>query len=217
MSGGSTIGIGSITRNESSSRDSQRQRGGRRRGSVRKAQQDYLDCLEALSATRVSSEDKSFSQAVTFHQKEPPPRRSVSFATKCTGYQYDYSPTDDVLDLKLSGKIWYTEEDEENFKGQARRDVEAFKRLQKGGEETDGCVQRNLCLVGLEQHLVSPDYTKKRARTKKLITYAVLGAQSRGVGKNDPERIAKTAQRYSEWSVEQAKKFGDFQHIQSKE
>ena len=213
MSGGSTIGIGSITRNESSSRDSQRQRGGRRRGSVRKAQQDYLDCLEALSATRVSSEDNS--QAVT-SQKEPPPRRSVSFATKCTGYQYDYSPTEDVLDLKLSGKIWYTEEDEENFKAQARRDVEAFKRLQKGGEP-DGCVQRNLCLVGLEQHLVSPDYIKKRARTKKLITYAVLEAQSRGVGKNGPERIAKIAQRYSEWSVEQAKKFGDFQHIQSKE
>jgi hypothetical protein len=208
MSGSSKVG--STTRDESSSRESLRRRGDRRRGSVRKAQQEYLECLEALSATHVSTDS-----ALPSLQTEETTRRSVSFSNTGSFFEYDYSPSDDLLGLKLSGRIWYTEEDEEKFKAQARRDVAAFKRLQKG--DTDGCPpQRNLCIVGLEQHLVSPDYNKKRARTKKLITYAVLGAQKRGVV-NDPERIAKTARRYSEWSVEQAKKFGDFQRLQSKE
>ncbi|KAL7432466.1 hypothetical protein ACHAXM_003126 [Skeletonema potamos] len=200
--------VGGRRDEESSSSETQRRRGDIRRGGVRKAQQEYLECLEALSATQVSTDDSC--QAPTSLQKE---RRSVSFATTGSFFEYDYSPTDDLLGLKLSGKIWYTEDDEEEFKAQARRDVAMFKRLQKG--DTDGCPpQHNLCLVGLEQHLVSPDYTKKRARTKKLLTYAVLGAQKWGVV-NDPELIAKTARRYSEWSVEQAKKFGDFQRLQS--
>jgi 3,4-dihydroxy-2-butanone 4-phosphate synthase len=80
-------------------------------------------------------------------------------------------------------------------------------------------LQRNLCLVGLEQ-LVSPEFSKKRARTKKLVKHAVLVEQSKietGCGDKDKaERIAEAAIRYSEWSAAQAKMRGDFQYIQNK-
>ena len=180
-----------------------------RRGS-RKAQQEYLECLEALSNTSLGDSSSSRCRL----KKPYKQRRSVSFKSASTVYEYEDALSDEEF-LQLKERIWYTEEDEEVFKAAARKEVAAFKRLQKGKSDNN-VQQRDLCIVGLEQHLVSPDYTKKRARTKKLITYAVLGAQAREAS-NNPERIAKAARRYSDWSVEQAKKFGDFQRIQSED
>jgi hypothetical protein len=180
-----------------------------RRGS-RKAQQEYLECLEALSNSSLGDNSSSRCRLKKTHKQ----RRSVSFKSASTVYEYEDALSDEEF-LQLKERIWYTEEDEEVFKAAARKEVAAFKRLQKGKSDNN-VQQRDLCIVGLEQHLVSPDYTKKRARTKKLITYAVLGAQAREAS-NNPERIAKAARRYSDWSVEQAKKFGDFQRIQSED
>lgn len=174
-----------------------------RRGSTKTARQEYLECLDALSETNISDNRSP--------RRKVPPRRCVSFSSAST-YTVVSLTGEEFADIKH--KIWYTEEDEGRFKEAARMEVAAFKRLQKGGDSA--AKQKDMCIVGLEQHLVSHDYTKKRARTKKLISYAVLGAQARGGDAGDPERIAKTARRYSEWSAEQAKKFGDFQHIQSK-
>lgn len=152
-------------------------------------------------------------------------RRSVSFQPRSLLYRYNV-PEDEPQE-------WYTGVDEEIFKKEARKDLAIFQRM-KGGFNVNGAPgqsapdpqpQHNeidsLCIVGLEQQLISPEFSKKRARTKKLVKYAVLLEQSKievGDGYNDKaDRIAEAATRYSEWSVAQAKMFGDFQRIQSKE
>lgn len=146
------------------------------------------------------------------------PRRSVKFNPNSTLYSYNV-PQDDPQD-------WYTNEDEEVMKADARKEVDIFRKM-KGGLRLAAAGlsrhhQRNLCIVGLEQQLVSPEFTKKRARTKKLVKYAVLVEQAKintayGNTTVKAERIAAAARRHSEWSAEQAKMVGDFQHIQSKE
>lgn len=152
-------------------------------------------------------------------------RRSVTFQNRSLLYRYDV-PEDESQE-------WYTGVDEDIFKKEARKDLAIFQRI-KGGFNLNGAAgqsapdpqpQHNeidsLCIVGLEQQLVSPEFSKKRARTKKLVKYAVLLEQSRidfgGNYYDKADRIAEAAARYSEWSAAQAKMFGDFQHIQSKE
>eukprot|EP00984_Skeletonema_dohrnii_P034525 scaffold33584_cov146-Skeletonema_dohrnii-CCMP3373.AAC.7 len=146
-------------------------------------------------------------------------RRSVSFQSSSLLFCYGV-PEDEPQD-------WYTGEDEEIFKAEARKELAVFQRMKGGFAGASGQLasdsehHRNLCIVGLEQQLVSPDFSRKRARTKKLVKYAVLLEQSKaGTGYIDSdkaERIAEAARRYSEWSAAQAKMFGDFQYIQSKE
>ncbi len=152
-------------------------------------------------------------------------RRSVSFQPRSLLYRYEV-PEDEPQE-------WYTGVDEDIFKKEARKDLAIFQRM-KGGFNVDGAARQSalnpqpqhneidsLCIVGLEQQLISPEFSKKRARTKKLVKYAVLLEQSRvdlgGSVNGKADRIAEAAARYSEWSAAQAKMFGDFQHIQSKE
>lgn len=152
-------------------------------------------------------------------------RRSISFQPTSQLYRYNV-PEDEPQE-------WYTGVDEEVFKKEARKDLTIFQRM-KGGFNVNGAPRQSapdpqpqhneidsLCIVGLEQQLISPEFSKKRARTKKLVKYAVLLEQSKidlGDSYNDKaDRIAEAATRYSEWSAAQAKMFGDFQHIQSKE
>ncbi|KAK1741047.1 hypothetical protein QTG54_008299 [Skeletonema marinoi] len=144
-------------------------------------------------------------------------RRSVSFQSSSLLFCYGV-PEDEPQD-------WYTGEDEEIFKAEARKELAVFRRMKGGFAGASGQLagvhqhHRNLCIVGLEQQLISPEFSRKRARTKKLVKYAVLLEQSKaGTGYGDKaERIAEAARRYSEWSAAQAKMFGDFQYIQSKE
>ena len=146
--------------------------------------------------------DNELQYACTLPSLKKKPRRSVSFNPNSTLYSYNV-PEDDPQD-------WYTNADEEVMKADARKEVDIF-RMMKGGLGAAGLSrhhQRNLCIVGLEQQLVSPEFTKKRARTKKLVKYAVLVEQAKS--------IAAAARRHSEWSAAQAKMIGDFQHIQSK-
>ena len=140
-------------------------------------------------------------------------RRSVSFQPSSLLFCYcitEYEPQD-----------WYTGEDEEIFKAEARKEVAVFRQMKGGftGASGESAGDPQLCIVGLEQQLISHEFSRQRARTKKLVKYAVLLEQSKaGTGYGDKaERIAEAARRYSEWSAAQAKMFGDFQYIQSKE
>jgi hypothetical protein len=162
--------------------------------------------------------DNELQYACTLPSLKKKPRRSVSFNPNSTLYRYNV-PEDDPQD-------WYTNQDEEVMKADARREVDIFRKMKGGLTGAAGLSrhhQRNLCIVGLEQQLVSPEFTKKRARTKKLVKYAVLVEQAKintAYGYDNThkaERIAAAARRHSEWSAAQAKMFGDFQHIQSKE
>ena len=147
-------------------------------------------------------------------------RRTVSFQPRSLLFCYGIS-VDETQD-------WYTGEDEGIFKVEARKELAIFWRM-KQGYTTDASGKsasnpqhhRNLCIVGLEQDLISPAFSRERVRTKKLVKCAVLLEQSKiGTGYDDSdkaERIAQAARRYSEWSAAQAKMFGDFQYKQSKE
>jgi len=146
-------------------------------------------------------------------------RRTVSFQPRSLMFCYSI-PAEETHD-------WYTGEDEGIFKAEARKELAVFWRMKQG--YTDALGQsasnpqhhRNLCIVGLEQDLISPAFSRESARTKKLVNCAVLLEQSKiGTGYDDSdkaERIAQAARRYSEWSAAQAKMFGDFQYKQSKE
>jgi hypothetical protein len=201
--------IGSNTKYSQEDHPAQEQRRRQGGGILKNAQQEheYMQCLEALSAAKVSGNTSPSLQ-------KNPPRRSVSFSSRSTVYYYEFSPTHDLQVPK--DRLWYTPEDEDRFKADAQEELHAFKLLRGlSSDEAKGedKFPRGMCIVGLEQHLVSPDHSRKRARARMLISNAVLGAQARGLGL---ERIATTARRYSEWSVAQAKTFGDFQHMMSK-
>jgi len=105
--------------------------------------------------------------------------------------------------------VWYTGDDEELFKENARRDVSVLKQLQRG-QSPEGCSLHpdDLCTVGLEKYLVSPEYIMKRARSKRLVIHVVLAEQARGSG---AERVDFAVMRLSKWSVEQANKIGAIQ------
>ena len=149
------------------------------------------------------------------NKKKKQQRRSVSFQTRSLLFRYDV-PEDEPQD-------WYTDADEDMFKAEAKYDLEILKRMKEGLAGANS-QQHNegLCIVGLEQQLISREFMKKRARTKKLVNYAVLLEQSKlrnsycGYSEK-AERIAEAARQYSEWSAAQAKMVGDFQHIQSKQ
>ena len=148
-------------------------------------------------------------------KKKKKQRRSVSFQTRSLLFRYSV-PEDEPQD-------WYTSADEDMFKAEARKELAVLQGMKGGLAGATNSQQHNesLCIVGLEQQLISPEFSKKRARTKKLVKYAVLLEQSKigkGYAYNDKaERIAEAARQYSEWSAAQAKMFGDFQYIQSKE
>ena len=177
-----------------------------------------IDCQHQHADKRHDSPLPSPSLKKSLKKKQ---HRSVSFQSSSLLFCYGV-PEDETQD-------WYTGEDEEIFKAEARKEVAVFQQLKmKGGfagasgqSTSDPQHHRNLCIVGLEQQLISPEFSRKRAMTKKLVKYAVLLEQSKiGTGygsSNKAERIAEAARRYSEWSAAQAKMFGDFQYIQSKE
>ena len=141
-------------------------------------------------------------------------RRSVSF--QLSSLLFCYGVPEDVT------QDWYTGEDEEIFKAEARKEVAVFRQMKGGftGASGESAGDPQLCIVGLEQQLISLEFSRQRARTKKLVKCAVLLEQSKigtCYGDSDKaERISAAARQYSERSAAQAKMFGDFQYIQSK-
>ena len=101
-----------------------------------------------------------------------------------------------------------------------------FRRIQHSADEQlrkihyESIVGRNdmLCPFGLEQQIISNEYTKKRVYTKILVTSAVLKTQARSLasGEDDDKMIAAIANasmKRSEWSRERAQSIGTFQAI----
>ena len=87
-----------------------------------------------------------------------------------------------------------------------------------------------MCPFGLENSLISREYTKRRAITKRLVTLAVLTEQARSnirpliddnktisnetlIESEDDkwDRIAAASRQHSEWSRKQAQAIGSFQ------
>mmetsp|Transcript_3024 Transcript_3024/g.4947 ORF Transcript_3024/g.4947 Transcript_3024/m.4947 type:complete len:203 (-) Transcript_3024:150-758(-) len=173
------------------------------------------NCVMDIDSQHV---DKRHDHDRTMPSLKKKQRRSVSFQSSSLLFCYGV-PEDEPQD-------WYTGEDEEIFKAKARKELAVFRRMKGGFAGASGQLagvpqhHRNLCIVGLEQQLISPEFSRKRARTKKLVKYAVLLEQSKidtGYGDSDKaERISAAARQYSERSAAQAKMFGDFQYIQSK-
>ena len=173
------------------------------------------DCVMDIDSELVYKRPDCPLPSLKNNKKKKKQRRSVSFQTRSLLFRYDV-PEDEPQD-------WYTDADEDMFKAEAKYDLEILKRMKEGLAGANS-QQHNegLCIVGLEQQLISPEFMKKRARTKKLVNYAVLLEQSKlrnsycGYSEK-AERIAEAARQYSEWSAAQAKMVGDFQHIQSKQ
>ena len=175
------------------------------------------NCVMDIDSELVDVDKRRDCAQPSFKEKKTKQRRSVSFQTRSLFFRYSV-PEDEPQD-------WYTSADEDMFKAEARAELAVLQGMKGGlaGDTNSNSQQRNesLCIVGLEQQLISPEFSKKRARMKKLVKYAVLLEQSKigtGYSHNDKaERIAEAARQYSEWSAAQAKMFGDFQYIQSKE
>ncbi len=119
---------------------------------------------------------------------------------------------------RKQGQGSYTAKDVAKFKKEASDEVIAFLHL-KYVPGTSHQHHRDMCLVGIEQYLLSPNFKNQRARARALVRYAVLSEQARTQGcvGDMAARIAEVSMQYSERSVAQAKLIGEFQFIQSNE
>ena len=118
------------------------------------------------------------------------PLRSVSFSSESTLTFFD---SNYLKDLKNS--LWYTSEDEDRFKTDAREELAAFRLLkERSPDEAPGkesCPQHlssSMCIVGLEQYLISRDHSRKRTRIKKLVKCAVFDAQAAACTLTKPQK-----------------------------
>lgn len=174
------------------------------------------DCVMDIDIDSELDIDNSTLYPLTLMKDAMPHRSIFSFSPNSTVYCYEVPEGEQ--------QEWYTSADKDLFKAEARLECEVFRRLKKGrfaqgqGELDCSLPQIDLCIVGLEQQLISPEFTRKRVQTKKLVTNAVLMEQARRYGYGDSdsdsdkaERIANAARRYSKWSTKQAKIVGEFQ------
>ena len=104
------------------------------------------------------------------------------------------------------------------MKVRAKYEIALFRRMRQNGcdKNRDAGAPSDICPIGLEQQLISSEYTKKRAITKRLVTLAVLSEQARSVSAGEAdgtrwERIAAASRQHSEWSRLQARTIGYFQ------
>ena len=115
-----------------------------------------------------------------------------------------FSPTSTVhCYFRSQDDTWYSSEDEQRFKQQAK-------------EDRISCLRRNLktCPVGLELKIISTDICKKRILTRELVRLAVRLEQERPHNDDEydrQERIAAASMKHSEWTRLQAETIGAFQ------
>lgn len=129
-----------------------------------------------------------------------------------------FSPTSTLLSYvvpqeqqRCASSSWYSTEDENLFKLQAKEEIMMLQRMKE-----DGCDINKLYPFGLEQQLISSLHTKQRKVTRKLVTLAVLTEQGRPPwhrGDDMVERIASASRQHSEWSRFQAQAIGSYQAI----
>lgn len=137
----------------------------------------------------------------------PRPRqsRSVSFNPLSTLCLYEAPEPEDGFN------VWYSEEEEEAFKTNARLDASVLQLVQREEPlELEGIFlhPEDLCTVGLEKYLLSPESKLKRLRLKRLVKYSVLMAQARGAPVDGDNRLSK-------WFVDQAKAIGKLHEKES--
>ena len=114
---------------------------------------------------------------------------------------------------------WYGRADEQQFKLQAKHDM--ITHLEKTHDMStststpnDDVMTPRSYPVGLEQQLVSSEFTKKRMVTKRLVQLAVRMEQARIYSADNvddtlkQDRIAMASMQYSEWSRHQATAIG---------
>eukprot|EP00579_Thalassiosira_antarctica_P018043 CAMPEP_0201935022 /NCGR_PEP_ID=MMETSP0903-20130614/34740_1 /ASSEMBLY_ACC=CAM_ASM_000552 /TAXON_ID=420261 /ORGANISM="Thalassiosira antarctica, Strain CCMP982" /LENGTH=170 /DNA_ID=CAMNT_0048475361 /DNA_START=89 /DNA_END=601 /DNA_ORIENTATION=+ len=140
-------------------------------------------------------------------------RRTVQFSHISMLRSYEASQD-------LNASSWYSSAEMRRFKHQARQERKVLWRMKK-----DRCYLHRLqhsphkidmCTVGLEQQLISSEFTKRRVVSKRLVTLVVLREQARPLSHkadDKPERIAKVSRQHSEWSRAQAQTVGSIQAI----
>lgn len=149
----------------------------------------------------------------TFKKKLP----SVRFSPTSALYAYREPPRDPAD----GASPWYSSEDEEAFKFRTREEIRTLLKIKESGCELDqmGALFSELSPVGLEQHLISRDFARKRLITRRLVTLAVLNEQARRGASDDvdkQERIARVSMRHSKWSIAQAETIGSFQAMSNR-
>ena len=141
-------------------------------------------------------------------------KKRVQFSTISSLYTYQ----DCQDNLGDSSRCrWYSLEDYQRFKQEAKRD--RISCLQKKKRKSNGDIDDTVPF-GLELQLVSTDFTKKRLIKKALVGLAVREEQERPTNENfiyRQERIAAASRRHSEWARIQAQAVGAFQAISARD
>jgi len=111
---------------------------------------------------------------------------------------------------------WFSCMDKQRFKQEAKHEIATFQRMKESGCDINRILSSDstMCLFGLEQQLVSREFTKKRLITRRLVTLDVLAEQDRHLSclaEDEQERIAAASRRHSDWSIVQALTIGSFQ------
>lgn len=175
--------------------------------SVSKSKSNSRSCPSLMCAMDLDSEVRNGYESPSLMTETC---RSVSFQPLSTLSLYDaQEPEGDF-------RLWYTEEEEELSRANARLELSVFKQIQMGGLP-EGCSLNleNLSTVGLEKYLLSPGFGLSPSRSRRLVTSAVLIEQAQG-SEDKAERIAFAATQLSEGSVELAKVVGRIQHRASR-
>ena len=109
---------------------------------------------------------------------------------------------------------WYTHQDEQQFRVNSRNEMLSYLRTKLTAQDA-GVPLIVSCPFGLEKQLVSKDFSKKRALSRRLVMAAVHMEQQAQYSHEHEydrqERIAAASIQHSEWSKAQALTIGNFQ------
>ena len=144
-------------------------------------------------------------------------KKRVQFSTISSLYCYqDYQDN-----LIVSSRCrWYSLEDYQRFKQEAKQDRISCLQKKKRKSNGDDIGDDTVCPFGLELQLVSSDFNKKRRIEKALVGLSVRAEQERPSNENfihRQERIAVASRQHSEWARIQAQAVGAFQAISARE
>ena len=144
-------------------------------------------------------------------------KKRVQFSTISSLYCYqDYQDN-----LIVSSRCrWYSLEDYQRFKQEAKRDRISCLQKKKRKSNGDDIGDDTVCPFGLELQLVSSDFNKKRRIQKASVGLSVRAEQERPSNENfihRQERIAVASRQHSEWARIQAQVVGAFQAISARD
>ena len=139
---------------------------------------------------------------------------STVTAKSTRGVQFSHVSTLYSYNKELTTSLWYSPEEEDASKLQAKLDVITYQSMAASNNNGTSKRRHAITPVGLEKSLVSRDFTKQRVLARKLVYAAVLGEQELAYRKNEevkPDLIAAASMYHSEWSRSQAEEIGKFQ------